>query len=746
MSEAMSVLDRKQDEARPKSEDAFVRALLAKMSLEDKVGQLQQVDATGETISDELRDAVRAGKIGAIINQVDPQICEEFQRIALEEAPHGIPLLIGRDVIHGFKTVFPIPLGQAASFNPGLVEDCARVSAEEASATGVNWTFSPMIDISRDARWGRIAESFGEDPFLTATLGVSMIKGYQGEDLSDPSAIAACAKHFVGYGASESGRDYDTTNIPTNELHNVYLPPFKAAADAGVATFMTSFGDIDGIPASGNEYILKDILRESWRYDGLVVSDWDSVRQLSVHGLTDGDRNAAKEAAIAGVDMEMAGSAYADNLAALVKDGEVELSRVDELTENVLRLKFRLGLFDAPYARPDPAALKTPTEKLELAKRAALESIVLLENKEALLPLNSQSLERVAIIGPMSDQPYEQLGTWIFDGNETMSVTPLSAFKTSLSNRVEVDYVQTLETTRSHDSSKFGDAVESARKADVAIVFLGEESILSGEAHSRADIDLPGAQTRLLEQIKATGTPVVAVILAGRPLTLSKVIELSDAVLFAWHPGTMSGPAIYDLIFGHASPTGRLPVSFPKMVGQIPIYYNHKNSGRPASDAEIMHIDDIEVGAKQTSFGMTAFHLDAGFRPLFPFGFGLGYTEFSFDNLALDRSQMTDRETLTLDVKVTNTGQRPGTEIVQLYIRDLAASLTRPVRELKAFQRIHLQPGQCETVRFLLTAQDLAFHRRDKTFGAEPGKFQVWVGPNADANLAAEFELVEAMD
>ncbi len=744
MSEAMSVLDRKQDEARPVSEDEFVRALLSKMSLEDKIGQLQQVDATGETISDELREAVRAGKIGAIINQVDTHLCEELQNIALKEAPHGIPLLIGRDVIHGFQTVFPIPLGQAASFNPDLVEACARASAEEASASGVNWTFSPMIDISRDARWGRIAESFGEDPFLTATLGVSMIKGYQGEDLSDPSAIAACAKHFVGYGASESGRDYDTTNIPTNELHNVYLPPFKAAADAGVATFMTSFGDIDGIPASGNEYILKDVLRDGWNYDGLVVSDWDSVRQLSVHGLTDGDRSAAKEAAIAGVDMEMAGSAYADHLTALVDDGEVELSRVDELTENVLRLKYRLSLFHAPHARPDPAALKSQTEKLELAKRAAIESVVLLENKQAILPLNSQSLKRVAIMGPMADQPYEQLGTWIFDGDETMSVSPLSAFKTSLSNRVDVDYVKTLETTRSRDTSEFGDALESARNADVSIVFLGEESILSGEAHSRADIDLPGAQIELLKQLKTTGTPVITVILAGRPLTLSKVIELSDAVLFAWHPGTMSGPAIYDLVFGHASPTGRLPVTFPKMVGQIPIYYNHKNSGRPATDADIMHIDDIEVGAKQTSFGMTAFHLDAGFRPLFPFGFGLSYTEFSYDRLVLDRKEMAAHETLTIDISVTNTGQRAGTETVQLYIRDLAASLTRPVRELKAFQRIHLQPGQRETVRFTLTADDLAFYRRDKTFGTEPGKFHVWVGPNADADLVGEFTLVEA--
>ena len=741
MTKTMSVLERTRDEAGPESEDEFVHALLSQMSLEDKIGQLQQVDASGETISDELREAVRAGKIGAIINQVDPHVCAAFQKIAVEEAPHGIPLLIGRDVIHGFKTVFPIPLAQAATWNPKLVEACARVSAQEASAAGVNWTFSPMIDISRDARWGRIAESFGEDPFLTATLGTAMIRGYQGENLSDPSAIAACAKHFVGYGASESGRDYDTTNIPLNELHNIYLPPFKAAADAGVATFMTSFGDIDGVPASGNEYILKNVLRESWQYDGLVVSDWDSVRQLSVHGLTDGDRSAAKEAVTAGVDMEMAGSAYADHLADLVADGEIALSRVDELTENVLRLKYRLGLFQDPSARPEASTLPCSQEKLDLAKQAAIESIVLLENKGALLPLTASNLNRVAMIGPMADQPYEQLGTWIFDGDEATSQTPLAAFRSSLPDHVQIDYVKTLETTRSRDTGHFEEAKRAAADADIAFVFLGEESILSGEAHSRADIDLPGAQSELLAQLSTTGTPIVCVIMAGRPLTIPDVIQNSDAVLFAWHGGTMSGPALYELIFGLASPSGRLPVTFPKMVGQIPIYYNHKSTGRPASDNQIMHIDDIEVGAKQTSFGMTAFHLDAGFRPLFPFGYGLSYGDFVYDNLQLDRDQISRNESVRISARITNRGMHAASETAQLYIRDVAASVTRPVRELKSFQKIHLQPGETETVVFELTERDLAFYRRNKSVGTEPGEFQVWVGANADAGLTARFVL-----
>ena len=741
MTDGTSVLDRTETDMQTVSEDTFVRELMSTISLAAKIGQLQQVDATGTSLSGALCRDVRAGKIGAIINQVDSDLCAEIQRIAIEESPHGIPLLIGRDVIHGFTTVFPIPLGQAASWNPDLVEACARVSAEEASAAGVNWTFSPMIDISRDARWGRIAESFGEDPVLTATLGVSMIRGYQSDDLSDPSAIAACAKHFVGYGASESGRDYDTTNIPPNELHNIYLPPFKAAAEAGVATFMTSFGDIDGVPASGNEYILKDVLRDSWQYNGMVVSDWDSVRQLSVHGLTDGDRSAAKEAATAGVDMEMAGSAYAEHLADLVADGEIDLARVDELVENVLRLKFRLGLFADPYARPDAKALQSSQQKLELAKQAAIESVVLLENKDSLLPLDASKLKRLAIIGPMSDQPYEQLGTWIFDGDETGSQTPLAAFKSSLPDHIQLDFVQAMETTRSRETDSFAEATLAASNADVALVFLGEESILSGEAHSRADINLPGAQTELLRQLHATGTPIICVIMAGRPLTIPDVIDTSDAVLFAWHPGTMAGPALYDLVFGAASPSGRLPVSFPRMVGQIPIYYNHKNTGRPASDNQIMHIDDIEVGAKQTSFGMTAFHLDAGFRPLFPFGYGLSYGEFVYDGFEIDRREITQDESVRVSVRVTNRGEHAASETVQLYIRDIAASVTRPVRELKSFQKLHLEPGAQETVHFELDARDLSFYRRDKTLGTEPGAFQVWVGTNADADLTARFVL-----
>lgn len=720
-----------------------IEALLGQMSLEDKIGQMQQVDATGDSVPDWLADAVRGGRIGSVINLTCLEVGIELQRIATEEAPHGIPLLTARDVIHGFKTVFPIPLGQAASWNPDIVRDGARFAALEARRHGINWTFAPMIDISRDARWGRIAESFGEDPLLTAILGAAMVEGFQGDDLAAPGAIAACAKHFAGYGASEAGRDYDTTNIPENELRNIYLPPFKAMVEAGVATFMASFGDIDGVPASGNEFLMKQVLRQEWQFDGLTVSDWDSVRQLSVHGMTSGDRDAAYQAARAGIDMEMAGGAYDGHLADLVREGLIEEAAVDRMVANILRLKFRLGLFDQPYTDADDFPAFGAPEVLASAKQAATESIVLLKNGGDLLPLSTDGLTNVAVIGPMADAPYEQLGTWIFDGDPDLSVTPLTAIRDQLGNGAAVQHVTAMTSTRDRKDDGFDAAVDAAKSADVAILCLGEESILSGEAHSRADINLPGAQADLVRRIKATGTPVVLVILAGRPLTLENVVDETDALLFAWHPGTMAGPAICDVLFGAAEPTGRLPVSFPRMVGQIPIYYNHKHRGRPPTPDSIIHIDDIEIGAKQTSLGMTAFHLDAGYKPLFPFGFGLGYTEFRYSNLALSQPCMRPGETLTVSVRLANIGARKGTETVQLYVRDLVGSVTRPVKELKGFKQVTLEPGDSTTVSFELHTDDLAFFRRDKSFGIEPGEFQVWIGSSAETGLETGFELIE---
>jgi beta-glucosidase len=718
-----------------------VQALLQEMTLAEKIGQMSQINAGGGHIPEDLRIAVQAGQAGSVLNEVDLDAVNELQRIAVEESRLGIPLLVGRDVIHGFKTVMPIPLGQAASWNPDVVRDGAAVAAGESAGVGVNWTFAPMVDISRDARWGRIAESLGEDPYLAGQLGAAMVSGFQGENLAAENTIAACAKHFAGYGASESGKDYNTTNIPENELRNVYLRPFRAAVEAGVTTLMTSFSDLDGVPATGNEFLLRTVLREEWAFDGFVVSDWDSVRQLAIHGITENDRESAEAAATAGVDMEMAGDAYIGHLASLVEEGRVSLESIDAMVANILRAKFRLGLFETPLTSPEAHRDMGDADAMEVAKRSAIESVVMLKNANGALPIDGTETPTIAVIGPMADAPYEQLGTWIFDGDSGLSVTPLDAITDS--GDADVRYTRAMETTRSRSTEGFDEAVEIARDADVAILFLGEESILSGEAHSRANIDLPGAQEELLRRVYETGTTVVAVIMAGRPLTLSNVVDYADAILYAWHPGTMGGPAIADLLFGEAVPSGKLPVTFPRVVGQIPIYYNHKNTGKPPSPDQIVHIDDIDAHAPQTSLGMTAFHLDAGYTPLFEFGFGLSYTWFDYSEIDVSQSEIALGESLTISAHVRNSGSVDATEVVQLYVRDLVGSVTRPVRELKGFRRIGIEAGATERVEFTLNTDDLAFYGRDMKLAAEPGRFQVWIGGSSNAELGADFRIVE---
>ncbi|MEL7486795.1 MAG: beta-glucosidase BglX [Pseudomonadota bacterium] len=718
-----------------------ITSLLADMTLEEKIGQMRQVDASGDQINDDLRNAVKAGRVGSVINQVDPDLAYELQGLALEESRLGIPLLIGRDVIHGFETVAPLPLAQAASWNPELVRDCARIAAREASSCGVNWTFAPMIDISRDPRWGRIAESFGEDPFLTSAMGVAMVEGFQGDDLSNEDSIAACAKHFAGYGASESGRDYNTTNIPENELRNIYLPPFKAAADAGAATFMASFSDIDGVPATANAFLLRQVLRDEWAFDGFMVSDWDAVRQLSVHGLTENDKEAAFEAASAGVDMEMTGDAFVEHLAALVNEARIDIETIDQAVANILRVKLRCGLFDLPFASKERRLSAATAESMNAVKALATESVVLLKNDRRTLPLQKTSVNSIAVIGPMANAAVEQLGTWTFDGDERRSVTPLAALHAHADDAFDVRYVAAMESTRSLDTTSFDAAVAAARDADLALLFVGEDAILSGEAHCRADISLPGVQSQLVKAVSETGTPVVAIIMAGRPLTLGDIVDHTDAILFAWHPGSMAGPALCDLLFGVTSPSGKLPVTFPKMVGQIPIYYNHKNTGRPPSPSSVIHIDDIEIGAAQTSLGMTAFHLDAGYLPQFPFGFGLSYSEFEYRDLKLSADAISPEDALRASVVIENKGAVTAQEVVQLYIRDLVGSVTRPVKELKGFKKIMLKPGQSKRVSFELTCKELSFYRRDKSFGAEAGEFQLWIGGSSVAELSARFSL-----
>nr|WP_297166845.1 beta-glucosidase BglX [uncultured Dysgonomonas sp.] len=717
-----------------KNYDKEIEQLLSRMTLEEKIGQMNQLNFDG--MSDELVQRIKKGEVGSLLNIIDPKQVNELQKVALENSRTGIPMIIGRDVIHGFKTIFPIPLGQAASFDPQMVETGAHVAATEARELGVNWTFAPMLDISRDARWGRIAESLGEDPYLAGELGAAMVKGFQGQNLSDPTSIAACVKHFIGYGAAEGGRDYNSTNIPPHLLYNVYLVPFKKAIDAGAATLMTSFNDNDGIPASGNKYLLKDVLRKDWKFDGFVVSDWASMTEMLAHGFAKDARDVAKISASAGVDMEMVSGAYSHNLKSLVESGEVTIADVDNAVRNILRVKFRMGLFENPYIDIDkPSTLYSP-EHLQAAKAAAVKSAILLKN-DNVLPLKENV--KIAVIGPLANAPHDQMGTWVFDGDKNHTVTPLKALQTTYKN-INYVYEPALSFSRDKSTANFEKAKQAAASADVAIVFLGEEAILSGEAHSLSNINLIGVQSELLKAVKSVGKPVVLVIMAGRPLTIERDLPYADAILYNFHPGTMGGPAILDLLFGKANPSGKLPATFVREVGQIPMYYNHNNTGRPAP-VQVMTLDEIPLEAGQTSLGNTSFYLDSGKDPLYPFGFGLSYSTFEYSNLILSATSIPMGGELTAKVTVKNTSKVDGTEVVQLYVRDLVGSIVRPVKELKGFQRVELKAGESKTVEFKLTTDDLAFYGKDFVKEAETGDFNLWIGPSSKDGLKAEFAI-----
>lgn len=730
-----------QDSPEANSIKSRVDNLLSQMGLDEKIGQMSQVCGAGGHVPQQVADAIRAGQVGSVLNEVDLDTVNELQRLAVEESRLGIPLLIGRDVIHGFRTILPIPLAQAASWDPEIISEGARISAVEAASSGVNWTFAPMIDISRDPRWGRIAESLGEDPYLCSVLGAAMVQGFQGSDLNENGSIAACAKHFAGYGAAEGGRDYNTANIPENELRNIYLRPFKAAADAGVATMMSAFCDLNGVPASGNAWLMDQVLRKEWNYQGFVVSDWESIVEMSIHGFTEDDEHAALEAVNAGIDMEMASSTYRNHLENLVAAGKVSLEQIDRMVSRILTLKFQLGLFEKPYTnREDYPALVNDAHR-QIAKEAAIKGCVLLQNRNRVLPLDIAKLDSLAIVGPLADDGYEQMGTWVFDGQETDSVTCLSAIRELVGKEVTLNFSKGLERVRTVTHARFAEAVEAANKSDAVVMILGEESFMSGEAHSRANIDLPGQQEALIEAIAETGKPIVLVILAGRPLTLERVVPKVDAILYAWHPGSMAGPAIADLLFGVQSPSGKLPVTFPKVVGQIPIYYNSKNTGRPPSRETCIQMDQVPERAPQTSLGMASFHLDAGYEPLFPFGHGLSYGEFHYVKITTSRSHIALGETLDISVDLINTGARQAEEVVQLYVRDLVGNVTRPVKELKGFKRVRMNPGQRQRVSFTLHTDDLAFYNRNMELVTEPGQFHVWIGGSSNAPLWAEFEV-----
>ena len=721
------------------NEDTVIAVLLSKMTLDEKIGQtnLRGTSSRAKTLSNELKNKVRQGKVGALLNVMKTEFVDELQKIAVEESPNGIPLIFARDVIHGFKTIFPIPIGLAATWDTQIAKSSSEIAAFEASGVGIRWTFAPMLDIARDSRWGRIAESPGEDTYLASVLGKAYVEGFQGEDLTNPTRLAACAKHFIGYGAAIGGRDYNTVNISEPLLRNAYLPPFKSAIDAGAATVMTSFNEINGIPATGNKFLLKQVLRDELNFNGFVVSDWNSTIEMVSHGFAKDEKHVAELSALAGLDMEMTSRAYENHLKNLIEEGKVTEQQLDEFVKNILRIKFKLGLFKTPYRNKEHTGNFYADKHLKEAKKAAIKSIVLLKNN-SILPLNKN--KKIAIVGPLANAPHEQLGTWSFDGEKEHTITPLMAFKNV---KIPYTFTQGLEYSRDESTKGFEKAILAAKNSDVILFFGGEEAILSGEAHSRANIDLPGAQEHLIKELAKTGKPIVLIIMAGRPISISNIIDDIDAVLMAWHPGTMGGEALQEIIYGIQKPGGRLPVSWPKTAGQLPFFYNHKNTGRPASDKDFVPIDKIPIGTWQSSLGNNSHYLDAGYTPQFPFGFGLTYTDFKYENIKLSKDTINFKEILNIKVSITNTGKRDGQDIAQLYIQDVVGSITRPVKELKGFAPVFIKSGETKEVEFKISSEDLEFVNHEIVKAAESGDFNVWIGPHSTSGLKKTFYLKE---
>lgn len=719
--------------------EARVADLLQRMTLDEKIGQTNQRSvAVGMQDLDGWIPQLRQGQIGSIMNVSSPEVADSLQRLMLNDTRLGIPLLIARDVIHGYKTIFPIPLGQAATFNPEVARRGARVAATEASADGIRWTFAPMLDIARDARWGRIAEGCGEDPYLTGLMGRAMVEGFQGGLAGDPTALAACAKHFVAYGAAEGGRDYNSTYVPERVLRQTYLPPFRQAVDAGALTVMASFNENDGIPVSANRHLLTDILRGEWGFPGFVVSDCFAVRELMVHGVAEDEADAVRLGVNAGLDMEMETGHYVQHMRKLIEQGKVSEAQLDSAVSAILYAKFTLGLFDDPFVHTPQSAKYAPAH-LAAAKEAALQSAILLKNNESALPLKPGREKRVLLTGPLADARYDQLGTWIFDGEKEHTVTLRQGLDSLCRKKgMKLDYVESLKYTRHDNAVGIDAAVAAAADADAVVVAVGEEAIFSGEGHCMASLNLVGRQSELVERLAATGKPLVMVVMAGRPLTIKPEIDLADAVLYAFHPGTMGGPALAELLLGEVSPSGKTPVTFPLVAGQEPIYYNHSNTGRPATGNEI-GLDGIPEDAGNTFLGCTSYYLDAGHEPLYPFGYGLSYGKFDYSDLRLSADEYPMDGTVKVSVTVKNSGEMDATEVVQLYVRDHVATVARPVRELKRFARVALPKGGQKTVEFELPVSELAYVGADLKNRIDPGKFTLFVGGDSTASLAAPF-------
>jgi beta-glucosidase len=706
-----------------------IEELLDDMTTEEKIGQLtlftSDWDVTGPTLRGNYKEDILAGKVGAIFNAHTADYNRELQRMSVEETRLGIPLLFGYDVIHGYKTIFPISLGESASWDLEAIEESAQVAAAEAASAGLHWTFAPMVDISRDPRWGRISESAGEDPYLGSRIAEARVRGFQGDDLAATNTLIACAKHFAAYGAAQAGRDYHTVDMSERVLRHDFLPPFKAALDAGVQSFMTSFNELFGVPASGSHYLLTEILRDEWGFNGFVVTDYTSINEMIPHGVVADEKEAGELALTAGVDMDMQGAVFYDHLRQSLKEGKVNNAQIDQAVMRILRVKMLLGLFDDPYRYSDVQRQEETIlaeAHLEKAREVARKSMVLLKNN-GVLPL-SKAGQKIALIGPLADSQADLLGSWHAAGSAEDAVTLKTALEDMLAPSSTLLHARGCEV-EGEDRSGFPEALAAARQADVAVLVLGESWWMSGEAASRSEIDLPGVQLELIKAIKETGTPVVVVLMNGRPLAIPEVDETADAILETWFAGTMGGPAIADIILGDANPSGRLPVTFPRNVGQVPLYYSMKNTGRP-----------MDPNDKYTSK-----YLDVPNTPLYPFGYGLGYTTFEYDEPSASAETFSEKNPVEFSVEVRNSGDRAGRETVQFYVRDLVGSVTRPVLQLKGFRQIDLEPGETKTVTFTLTTDDVAFYRRDMSYGWEPGDFDLFVGPNAQDVQSVRVEL-----
>ena len=731
-----------------------IDSLISVMTLEEKLGQLNLPSSgditTGQSKSSDVAKKIKEGKIGGLFNIKSVEKIKEVQRIAVEESRLKIPLIFGMDVIHGYETTFPIPLGLSTSWDMEMIEKTAVMAAKEASADGINWTFSPMVDISRDPRWGRVSEGNGEDPFLGGEIAKAMVRGYQGDDLRKNNTILSCVKHFALYGASEAGRDYNTVDMSRIRMYNDYFPPYKAAIDAGVGSVMASFNEVDGIPATGNKWLLTEVLRNQWKFSGFLVTDYTGINEMIDHGM--GDLQTVSALALnAGVDMDMVGEGFVSTLKKSLEENKVSIEKIDASVRRILEAKYELGLFEDPYRYCDLSRAKseifTP-ENRAFARKVAAQSMVLLKNENNLLPIKKSGT--IAVIGPLANTNVNMAGTWSVATPQDKSISVLQGIKEGLGNLGTVVYAKgsnlsydlgfeergtmfgkEIPRDGRSDEELLNEALTIASKADVIIAAIGESAEMSGESSSRTDISIPQAQKDLLQALIKTGKPVVLVLFNGRPLVLTEENETVPAILDVWFSGTEAGNAIADVLFGDVNPSAKITATFPRSVGQIPIYYSHKNTGRPLGNSE----------GKFEKFRSN--YIDERNEPLFPFGYGLSYTNFKYDNLKLSTNKLSVNESLEVSIEVKNTGNYDGKEIVQLYIRDLVGSVTRPVKELKGFQKIYLKKGESKTVTFKLTIEDLKFYNYDLDFVAESGDFEVFVGTNSSETLKAKFELVK---